>query len=74
MELNNVTPVLAVMIGLAVGIDYALFILSRFRQEARDLPPDEAAGMAVGTAGSSVVFAGTTVLSLIHISEPTRPY
>ena len=65
VELNNVTPVLAVMIGLAVGIDYALFILSRFRQEARHLPPDEAAGMAVGTAGSSVVFAGTTVFTAL---------
>ena len=65
VELNNVTPVLAVMIGLAVGIDYALFILSRFRQEGRNLPPDEAAGMAVGTAGSSVVFAGTTVFTAL---------
>ncbi|MDN8605468.1 MMPL family transporter [Corynebacterium ureicelerivorans] len=65
VELNNVTPVLAVMIGLAVGIDYALFILSRFRQEDRNLPPDEAAGMAVGTAGSSVVFAGTTVFTAL---------
>lgn len=65
VELNNVTPVLAVMIGLAVGIDYALFILSRFRQEAQNLPPDEAAGMAVGTAGSSVVFAGTTVFTAL---------
>ena len=61
VELNNVTPVLAVMIGLAVGIDYSLFILSRYRQERRRLPGPEAAGMAVGTAGSSVVFAGTTV-------------
>ena len=65
VELNNVTPVLAVMIGLAVGIDYALFILSRFRQETRELPPEEAAGMAVGTAGSSVVFAGTTVFTAL---------
>nr|WP_256478209.1 MMPL family transporter [Corynebacterium stercoris] len=61
VELNDVTPVLAVMIGLAVGIDYALFILSRYRQERRTLPGPEAAGMAVGTAGSSVVFAGATV-------------
>lgn len=61
VELNDVTPVLAVMIGLAVGIDYALFILSRYRQERHTLPGPEAAGMAVGTAGSSVVFAGTTV-------------
>ncbi|QYH18933.1 MMPL family transporter [Corynebacterium aquatimens] len=61
VELNDATPVLAVMIGLAVGIDYALFILSRYRQERRTLPGPDAAGMAVGTAGSSVVFAGTTV-------------
>ncbi|OEX92229.1 multidrug RND transporter [Corynebacterium sp. BCW_4722] len=65
VELNDVTPVLAVMIGLAVGIDYALFILSRFRQEAKHMPPADAAGMAVGTAGSSVVFAGTTVFTAL---------
>ena len=65
VELNDVTPVLAVMIGLAVGIDYALFILSRFRQESKNMPPEEAAGMAVGTAGSSVVFAGTTVFTAL---------
>ena len=62
VELNNITPVLAVMIGLAVGIDYALFILSRYRAERRRMPADEAAGMAVGTAGSAVVFAGATVI------------
>lgn len=60
-ELNNLTPVLAVMIGLAVGIDYALFIMSRYRQERERMSGPEAAGMAVGTAGSSVVFAGMTV-------------
>jgi len=64
-ELNEVTPVMAVMIGLAVGIDYALFILSRFKQERRRLPGPEAAGLAVGTAGSSVVFAGTTVFTAL---------
>jgi RND superfamily putative drug exporter len=62
VELNNITPVLAVMIGLAVGIDYALFILSRYRAERQRMPADEAAGMAVGTAGSAVVFAGATVI------------
>jgi putative drug exporter of the RND superfamily len=62
IELNNITPVLAVMIGLAVGIDYALFILSRYRSERERMPADEAAGMAVGTAGSAVVFAGATVI------------
>ena len=65
IELNNVTPVLAVMIGLAVGIDYALFILSRFRQERHTLDGPDAAGLATGTAGSSVVFAGTTVFTAL---------
>lgn len=61
-DLNTITPVLAVMIGLAVGIDYALFILSRYRAEYKRMPRAEAAGMAVGTAGSAVVFAGATVI------------
>lgn len=60
--LNNTTPVLAVMLGLAVGIDYALFILARYRAEYRKAPRDDAAGIAVGTAGSAVVFAGLTVI------------
>lgn len=62
-DVNSITPVLAVMIGLAVGIDYALFILSRYRSErARGLTRADAVGMATGTAGSSVVFAGLTVI------------
>ena len=59
------TPVLAIMIGLAVGIDYALFILSRYRAERRRMDGPDAAGMAVGTAGSSVVFAGATVFTAL---------
>ena len=62
LDLNSTTPVLAIMIGLAVGIDYALFILSRYRAEYKRMPRAEAAGMAVGTAGSAVVFAGATVI------------
>ena len=62
-ELNSNTPVLALMIGLAVGIDYALFIVSRYRSElAEGLDHEQAAGRAVGTAGSAVVFAGLTVI------------
>jgi RND superfamily putative drug exporter len=62
-ELNTNTPVLALMIGLAVGIDYALFIVSRYRSElAHGLDHEQAAGRAVGTAGSAVVFAGLTVI------------
>ncbi|MBZ8177482.1 MMPL family transporter [Corynebacterium sp. 3HC-13] len=62
VDLNNVTPTLAVMIGLAVGIDYSLFVLSRYRAERQHRSNAEAAGVAVGTAGSAVVFAGITVI------------
>ncbi|MGW0661475.1 MMPL family transporter [Streptodolium elevatio] len=62
-DLSESTSTLAMMIGLAVGIDYALFIVSRFRSELRlGREPEEAAGRAVGTAGSAVVFAGLTVV------------
>ncbi|HEX6358796.1 MMPL family transporter [Actinophytocola sp.] len=62
-ELNSNTPVLALMIGLAVGIDYALFIVSRYRTELADgADHEEAAGRATGTAGSAVIFAGLTVI------------
>ena len=60
---SSSAPLLALMIGLAVGIDYTLFILSRHRtQLARGEDPEESAAMAVGTAGSAVVFAGLTVI------------
>lgn len=82
-SVSDQTPMLASMIGLAVGIDYALFIVARFRNELitssglNDLNPKELAaelkkmdkatrahamGMALGTAGSSVIFAGITVV------------
>ena len=82
-SISDMTPTLASMIGLAVGIDYALFIVNRFRNELitssglNNLSPKELAqelkkmdkatrahamGMALGTAGSSVVFAGITVV------------
>jgi RND superfamily putative drug exporter len=63
VSLTSVTPVLALMLGLAVGIDYSLFITSRHRQHlAEGLDPEDAAARAVGTAGSAVVFAGITVV------------
>ncbi|MEV3856428.1 MMPL family transporter [Streptomyces sp. NPDC050095] len=63
LNLSSTTSTLATMIGLAVGIDYALFIVSRFRAEiAEGREGEEAAGRAVGTAGSAVVFAGLTVV------------
>ncbi|MDX3387971.1 MMPL family transporter [Streptomyces niveiscabiei] len=61
--LSENTGTLATMLGLACGIDYALFVVSRYREErAKGRDPREAAGLAVGTAGSAVVFAGLTVV------------
>ncbi|MFJ8430963.1 MMPL family transporter [Kitasatospora sp. NPDC094019] len=63
LGLSSTTSTLAMMLGLAVGIDYAVFIVSRYRAELLDgYAPKEAAGRAVGTAGSAVVFAGLTVI------------
>ena len=63
VDLSSTTPTLALMLGLAVAIDYALFIVSRYRHElVSGREPEEAAGRAVGTAGSAVVFAGLTVV------------
>jgi putative drug exporter of the RND superfamily len=60
---SSTAPSLALMIGLAVGIGYSVFILSRYRSElAAGKPPLEAVGVAAATAGSAVVFAGTTVV------------
>ena len=64
VEMSSITPVLALMIGLAVGIDYSLFIVNRQRRMMLDqgLSAREAASRAVGTAGSAVFFAGLTVI------------
>jgi RND superfamily putative drug exporter len=79
VSLGSTTPTLATMLGLAVGIDYALFIVSRYRHEVQSgREREEAAGRAVGTAGSAVVFAGLTViialagLSVVNITFLTE--
>ncbi|HEY0276844.1 MAG TPA: MMPL family transporter [Solirubrobacterales bacterium] len=60
--LGSTTSALAAMLGLAVGIDYALFVVSRYRTGVvKGMEPEEAIGHAVGTSGSAVVFAGSTV-------------
>ena len=76
---NTVTEILVPMIGLGVGIDYTLFIVTRFRQYLHDgLTPQEAAAAASATAGRAVLFAGTTVaisitgLALIGIDFITK--
>jgi uncharacterized membrane protein YdfJ with MMPL/SSD domain len=59
----TIAPTLATMIGLGVGIDYALFLVSRHRlNRAQGLELDESIAMAVATSGSAIVFAGTTVV------------
>ncbi|MEU6677873.1 MMPL family transporter [Streptomyces sp. NPDC046925] len=75
LDLGTTTSTLAMMIGLAVGIDYALFIVSRYRGELADgRDREEAAGRAVGTAGSAVVFAGlTVVIALVGLAVVNIP-
>ncbi|MCC2593663.1 MMPL family transporter [Tessaracoccus sp. OS52] len=74
--INSTTPMLAVMLGLAVGIDYALFILSRHRDQLREgMEVEESAARAVGTAGSAVVFAGVTVfIALLGLGVAGIPF
>ncbi len=76
LELTETATTLATMLGLAVGIDYALFILARHRQNMGDgLEPREAAAQATGTAGSAVVFAGATVvIALVGLTVVNIPF
>src|SRR5699024_12151149 len=75
-SVNSSSIMLALMLGLAVGIDYALFIVSRARAllaEGHD--PLDATGRAVPTAGSAVVFAGMTVMiALLGLSLAGIPF
>ncbi|MDO5067205.1 MAG: MMPL family transporter [Propionibacteriaceae bacterium] len=74
--INSTTPMLALMLGLAVGIDYALFILSRHRDQlGQGMDADESTARAVGTAGSAVVFAGLTVfIALLGLGVSGIPF
>ncbi len=63
VQFISVTPFLAVMLGLAVGIDYSLFILNRHRSQLKQgMEVQESIGLANGTSGTAVVFAGSTVV------------
>ena len=63
VEMNSTTPALALMLGLAVGIDYSLFIVNRHRANLlHGVPMLDSIARSVATAGSAVVFAGTTVV------------
>ncbi|MFC0437062.1 MMPL family transporter [Kutzneria buriramensis] len=74
--ISSTAPMLAVMIGLAVGIDYALFLLSRHRDQLADgLDVEESIARATATAGSAVIFAGlTVVIALLGLSVAGIPF
>jgi RND superfamily putative drug exporter len=75
-DLTQTSITLATMLGLAVGIDYTLFILSRHRAQVKDgMPIDASIAKAVGTAGSAVVFAGATVvIALVGLTVTGVPF
>ena len=76
MTISSTAPMLAVMLGLAVGIDYALFILTRHREQlAEGHSTEESAARALATAGSAVVFAGLTcVIALVGLAVARIPF
>nr|WP_231126557.1 MMPL family transporter [Motilibacter aurantiacus] len=76
ITLSSTAPTLALMIGLAVGLDYSLFILSRHRAQLADGDDlDDSIGRATGTAGSAVVFAGlTVVIAMAGLSVVRIPF
>lgn len=75
-SVTSTTPLLSLMLGLAVGIDYALFIVSRHRELlATGLTPHEAAARSNATAGSAVIFAGLTVMiALVGLGVAGIPF
>lgn len=74
--ISSTTPLLALMLGLAVGIDYALFIISRHQSQLKaGMDPEESAARALATAGSAVVFAGLTVMiALVGLAVARIPF
>ncbi len=76
IDLSNTAPTLAVMLGLAVGIDYSLFIINRYRTYVIDgYDMKTAAGKAISTAGNAVIFAAATVvIALAALSVVQIPF
>src|SRR5690606_33285156 len=76
VDMATVTPVLGVMLGLAVGIDYSLFIIHRHRRQLRaGAGLRESIALANGTAGTAVVFAGSTVfIALLALNVTGIPF
>ncbi len=75
LTITSTTPLLALMLGLAVGIDYALFIISRHQDQLKHgIDPEESAARAVATSGSAVVFAAMTVIiALLGLAVAGHP-
>ena len=76
LEMTSVTPVLGIMLGLAVGIDYALFIVNRHRRQLTEgYAVEESIALANGTSGNAVVFAGATVIiALVALNVTGIPF
>lgn len=76
LEMTSVTPILGIMLGLAVGIDYALFIVNRHRRQLREgYSVEESIALANGTSGNAVVFAGSTVvIALVALNLTGIPF
>jgi RND superfamily putative drug exporter len=76
VDMVSVTPVLGIMLGLAVGIDYSLFIVHRHRRQLKEgYGVHESISLATGTSGNAVVFAGSTVLiALLALNVTGIPF
>ncbi|WP_138414863.1 MMPL family transporter [Sinomonas gamaensis] len=76
IQMSSTTPMLGLMLGLAVGIDYSLFIVNRHRtQLLQGMAPRESIALATGTSGNAVLFAGLTVIiALAALVVPGLPF
>ncbi|KIA74158.1 MMPL family protein [Arthrobacter sp. MWB30] len=76
IDMSSISPMLALMLGLAVGIDYSLFIVNRHRtQLLAGMDGEESAALATGTSGNAVLFAGLTVIiALAALVVPGLPF
>jgi RND superfamily putative drug exporter len=76
LDMTSVTPILGIMLGLAVGIDYALFIVNRHRRQLSEgYSVEESIALANGTSGNAVVFAGATVIiALVALNVTGIPF
>ncbi|MGJ9406840.1 MMPL family transporter [Nesterenkonia aurantiaca] len=76
VDMMSMTPILGLMLGLAVGIDYSLFIIHRHRRQLKDgMAVHKSVALATGTAGNAVVFAGATVvIALLALNVTGLPF